>query len=529
MNVVIYARYSSHNQTEQSIEGQLKVCYEYAKKHKLTVINEYIDRAISGTSDNREQFQKMIKDSEQRQFQGVLLYQLDRFARNRIESAINENTLNKNGVEIISAKENLSNDPSGKLLKGVIETVNEYYSNELSVKVKRGMDINAEKCYYNGGIVPLGLKLQVVEVMNGPFGKKIKKKKFVIDEEKAPIVQKIFDMYIKDNTMADIIRYLNKQKIKTAQGKEFNKNNIRLVITNKKYIGIYAYKGKEIKGAIPSIIEEDVFYKAQEKLEKNKHAPARKRAKAQYLLTTKLFCGNCKEMMVGVSGTSGTGNLHCYYSCKGSWQGKCARKNIGKDYLEDLVVEKAREILTDKNIDILANGVIEYLKKQEDRTDLKRLQKMLSKKEKEKDNLLESLKQCNIDIVKNTIFEEIQKIEQEKVELRKQIMEEQGNYITVTLAQVKNFLKLIKKGSVNDLKYRKMLINVLIDKIYIYDDSITIMFNIQNKDFSAKYPNISEIESSYLGNNAQPSKIATFKKLRVVFLIFLIVNYLKKT
>ena len=137
MNVVIYARYSSHNQTEQSIEGQLKVCYEYAKKHKLTVINEYIDRAISGTSDNREQFQKMIKDSEQRQFQGVLLYQLDRFARNRIESAINENTLNKNGVEIISAKENLSNDPSGKLLKGVIETVNEYYSNELSVKVKR--------------------------------------------------------------------------------------------------------------------------------------------------------------------------------------------------------------------------------------------------------------------------------------------------------------------------------------------------------------------------------------------------------
>ena len=150
--------------------------------------------------------------------------------------------------------------------------------------------------------------------------------------------------------------------------------------------------------------------------------------------------------------------------------------------------------------------MVEYLKKQEDRTDLKRLQKMLNRKEKEEENLLDSLKQCNIDIVKNTIFEEIQKIEQEKVELRKQIMEEQGNYITVTLTQVKNFLKLIKKGSVKDLKYRKMLINVLIDKIYIYDDSITIMFNIQNKDFSAKYPNISEIESSYLGNNAQPNK-----------------------
>lgn len=506
MNVVIYARYSSHNQTEQSIEGQLKVCYEYAKKNKLTVINEYIDRAISGTSDNREQFQKMLKDSEQKQFQGVLLYQLDRFARNRIESAINENILNKNGVEIISAKENLSKDPSGKLLKGVIETVNEYYSNELSVKVKRGMDLNADKCYYNGGIVPLGLKLQVVEVTNGPFGKKIHKKKFIVDEEKAPIIQTIFDMYIKDNTMVDIINYLNKQQIKTAQGKEFNKNSIRLIITNKKYIGIYAYKGKEIKGAIPNIIQEDVFYKAQEKLEKNKHAPARKRAKAQYLLTTKLFCGNCKEMMVGVSGTSGNGNLHTYYSCKGSWQHKCKRKNIPKDYLEDLVIEKAREILTDENIEILANGVMEYLKKQEDKTDLKRLEKLMNKKEKEKANLLDSLKQCNIDIVKNTIFEEIQKVEKEKVEIQKQIIEEEGNYVKVTTSQIKAFLKMVKKGSSKDIKYRQMLINVLIYRIYIYDGSITIMFNIQDKKYKGKLPNINELECSYLGNNAQPTK-----------------------
>ncbi len=520
MNVVIYARYSSHNQTEQSIEGQLKVCYEYAKKNKLTVINEYIDRATTGTSDNREQFQKMLKDSEQKQFQGVLLYQLDRFARNRIESAINENTLNKNGVEIISAKENLSKDPSGKLLKGVIESVNEYYSNELSVKVKRGMDLNADKCYYNGGIVPLGLKLEVVEVMNGPFGKKIKKKRFVIDEEKAPIVQKIFNMYVNDHTMTDIIKYLNKQQIKTAQGKEFNKNSIRLIITNKKYIGIYAYKGKEIKGAIPNIIEEDVFYKAQEKLEKNKHAPARKRAKAQYLLTTKLFCGNCKEMMVGVSGTSGNGNLHTYYGCKGSWQHKCTRKNISKDYLENLVIEKAREILTDENIEILANGVFEYLKKQEDKTDLKRLQKLLHKKEKEKNNLLDSLKQCNIDIVKNTIFEEIQKIEQERIDIQKQIIEEEGNYIRVTVSQVKNFLKQIKKGSVNDIKYKKMLINVLINKIYLYDDNITIMFNIQNKDYRAKLPDINELECSYKGNNAQPRRITDLLQAYLSFFLF---------
>ncbi len=515
MNVVIYARYSSHNQTEQSIEGQLKVCYEYAKQNNLTVINEYIDRAITGTSDNREQFQKMIKDSEKKKFQGVLLYQLDRFGRNDIEAAINENILNKNGVELISAKVNFSKDPSGKLLKGVIRSINQYYSDELSVKVKRGMDINADKCYYNGGSVPLGLKLEIVEKMNGPFSKKIYKKKYAIDEEKAPMIQKIFDMYINDNTMADIIRYLNKQQIKTSQGKEFNKNSIRTIILNKKYIGIYSYKGKEVKGAIPSIIEEDVFYKAQEKLLKNKQAPARKRAKTPYLLTTKLFCGTCKEMFVGVSGTSKNGKLHCYYSCKGGWKHKCSRKNISKDYIEDLVIEQARNILTNENINIIAKGIVEYSKKQEDRTNLKRLQKLLTKKKQARNNLLDSLKKCNIDIVKNTIFEEIQKVEQEKVEIQNQIREEENSYIKLTVSEIRTFLKLVRKGSAEDFKYRQILINVLIYKIYVYDNNITIMFNVQNRICEAKLPDINEIECSFKGNNAQPKRsfVELFEKL----------------
>ena len=513
MNVVIYARYSSHNQTEQSIEGQLNVCYEYAKQNNLTVINEYIDRAMTGTNDNREQFQKMIEDSANGQFKAVLLYQLDRFGRNDLECAINENRLNKNGVEVLSAKENFTNDPSGKLLKGVIRSINQYYSDELSVKVRRGMDINGDKYFYNGGTVPLGLKLEIVEEQNGPFNKKIYKKRYVIDEEKAPIVQKIFEMYVNDNTMADIIRYLNEKGIKTSQGNEFNKNSIRTIILNKKYIGIYSYKGKETKGVIPSIVEEDVFYKAQEKLLKNKNAPARKRAKTQYLLTTKLFCGNCKEMMVGVSGTSKNGKLHCYYSCKGSWQKKCARKNISKDYIEDLVVERAREILTDENINIIAKAIVEYSRKQKNKSNLKTLQKQLKLKEKEKENLLDSLKKCKVDIVKQTIFEEIQKEEEERIIIQKQILEEEKAFIQMTIPQIKAFLKLIRNGSVTDFRYRQMLINVLIYRIYIYDDSLTIMFNIENKENKAKLPDIENVECSFNGNDAQPiKKIANTKK-----------------
>lgn len=143
MNVVIYARYSSHSQTEQSIEGQLHTCYEYAKNNGYLVVGEYIDRAQSGTTDSRAEFQRMIADSDKHTFEGVLVYQLDRFARNRYDSAINKAKLKKNGVRVISARENISDDASGILVEGVLESMAEYYSAELSQKIRRGMRIAA--------------------------------------------------------------------------------------------------------------------------------------------------------------------------------------------------------------------------------------------------------------------------------------------------------------------------------------------------------------------------------------------------
>lgn len=150
MNVVIYARFSSHNQTEQSIEGQLEVCKEYAKKNNYNIVGQYIDRAYTGTNDSRPDFQRMIEDSSKKLFEGVLVYQLDRFSRNRYDSALNKNKLKKNGVRVFSAKENISDDASGILMESVLEGMAEYYSAELSQKVKRGMSINAQKCLSTG-------------------------------------------------------------------------------------------------------------------------------------------------------------------------------------------------------------------------------------------------------------------------------------------------------------------------------------------------------------------------------------------
>ena len=173
MNIVIYARFSSHAQNEQSIEGQLKTCYDFAERNGYKVIAEYIDRALSGTvADNRPEFQRMIADSSKRQFQAILVYQLDRFARNRYDSATHKNKLKKNGV-VLSARENITDDASGVLMEAVLEGMVEYFSVELSQKVKRGMALTAEKCEFTGAGVPLGYK--------------IIDKKYAVDEETAPL------------------------------------------------------------------------------------------------------------------------------------------------------------------------------------------------------------------------------------------------------------------------------------------------------------------------------------------------------
>ena len=224
MNVVIYARYSCSNQREESIEGQLKVCYKYAQDNNYNVVAEYIDRAMSGTTDRRPEFKRMIIDSKKRQFEGVLVYQLNRFSRDRYDSANNKAILKKNGVKVISACERISDDASGVLMESVLEGMAEYYSKELSQKVIRGMNINATKCISNGGTIPLGFYID-------------ENKKYQINSETAPIVVRIFEMYSNGYTMKEIIDFLNARGYKTVKGNQFNKNSLSRILTNKKYIG----------------------------------------------------------------------------------------------------------------------------------------------------------------------------------------------------------------------------------------------------------------------------------------------------
>ncbi|MDK2903578.1 MAG: site-specific recombinase [Clostridiales bacterium] len=463
MKTVIYARFSSHSQNEQSIEGQLKTCYDYAERNGYQVIGEYIDRAISGTAaENRPEFQRMISDSAKRQFQAVIVYQLDRFARNRYDSATYKARLSKNGVRVLSARENISDDASGILMESVLEGMAEYYSAELSQKIRRGMNLNAEKGLVTGGNVALGYKVE--------------EKQLVLDPETAPIVKRIFEMYLAGNTMAKIIRYLNDNKVETSRGNEYNKNSIRRILTNRRYIGVYTYKDTEVADGVPRIIDDTTFEQEQILMEKNKKAPARAKAvDKSYILTTKLFCGHCKVAMTGISGTSRNGAIHQYYQCVTTRRkGDCNKKSVQKATIEDLVINKIRELLTDSNIGKIALKVSELSQKERNTDVIKRIQKLLKENEVATNNLIKALESGK---VVDVIATQIEKRQAERIELENQLAREKMLRPDLTFEQVKYFFDRFKDGDMNSIVYRQTLVDIFVSKIYLYDDKLLILCN----------------------------------------------------
>lgn len=495
MNAVIYARYSSHGQTEQSIEGQLKACYEYAKKNGYTVIYEYIDRAQSGTSsDKRNNFQKMIHDSSKQQFEVVLVYQLDRFARNRYDSATYKARLKKNGVKVISVRENLTDDASGIFMEAVLEGMAEYYSAELSQKVKRGIAISVEKCKFIGGFVPLGYTVN-------------KDKYYEIDLITASIVQKCFELYAAGRTFREIDKSILEQFGQPLKGNIFNKLN--KMLSNRNYIGIYTRGGTEVKDGMPRIVSDELFERVQQILAKNKKAPARARAHEEYLLTTKLFCGYCRDMMVGISGTSKSGKIHNYYTCKGVWNKKgCKKKNVKKSYIEDLIVLKARQQLTDENINLIVKAVCEMSRKDKNAPHIAEIKRSIKESDKAIENLLIAIERGeNLDI----LMERLTKKNQEKSELESSLSKIKMDSIEIDEKEVRFFFYQLQKGNIDDEKSRKALIAIFINEVYLYDDKVRIIFNATDRPITIDCSLLDEIESLENGEYTEIGRCSYIK------------------
>jgi len=505
MIAVIYARYSDSKQTEQSIEGQLKVCYQYAEANGYSVLNEYIDRAQTGKTDDRTQFRKMLADSKKKQFDAVIVYALDRFGRNLLQALNNEKSLKDNGADILSATEHTENTASGRMQRNILMTFAQYYSDELAQKVSRGMKINAEKGLSNGGTTPLGYKIE--------------DKQYVINEETAPIVKEIFTKYADDWSIKQICDSLNERQLKSARKSAFNKSSLHKMLLNRKYLGIYIYNGNEIPGGMPQIIDEELFSKVAEKMVANKKAPGRARAKSEYLLTTKLFCGYCKEMMIGHSANkvSKNGTIYNYYKCKNRGHGKpCKKEMVMKDYIEDIVVNECRKVLTSENIKKIAKALVEVVLSLDDRTEIERLESLLKKAENDKTNHMASLRACSDDTVREMIFEDLSRIGAEIKELTKNLELENARRHVVTKEQITNHLTSLADGDVNDIVYRRSLIRLLVNRIFLYDDKYTITFNSGEEEVTITTELLKKIEKSLEGKSVCLLSRSVHQKMKKV-------------
>lgn len=465
-NAVIYARFSSHAQNEQSIEGQLAECHAFAERNNLRITHEYIDRALTGTTDKRPEFLQMIEDSKRKGFQFVIVYQLDRFARNRYDSATYKAKLKKNGVRVLSAKENITDDASGILIEGVLESMAEYYSAELSQKIKRGISISASKCKYFGGSVPLGYKVD-------------EKKNFIVNEETAPIVKQMFQMLAGGYNYAQIARYLNARGILTARGGKWGKNSFQSVFSNRRYLGKYIFHGEEIDGGMPRLIDDELFAAVQKVLEKYAAAPSRGKAKIEYLLSDRLICGHCGNKMTGISSTSKSKKIHHYYKCAGNNKGTCKKRTVRKQFIEDEIIAAIvgeHGILTDEFIDMIAAETYLLIQAERNDTEIKRLENLVAENQKSINNLMQALM---LGKIADTILAQIERLENENKELQDTIDTEKAMQINYSYADIRKWLLHFRTLDYSKTKHRKALIDTFIYKVILYDDKMKILFHLK--------------------------------------------------
>lgn len=455
MKAVIYARYSSDNQREESIEGQIRDCRAYAEYNGIEIVGEYIDRAFSAKTDDRPDFQRMIADSAKKLFDVVLVWKLDRFARNRYDSAFYRYTLRKNGVRLISVKENISDGPEGIILESMIEGMNQYFSAELSQKIKRGMRETRLKGHFQGGYAPYGYKL------DGP--------KIIIDEEAAENVRFIFTEYSKGVRVCDILDELARQG-RLCSGKPFSEHTIYNVLRREKYTGVYCYGGDEMTDMYPKIIEPELYKKVHSIIEKNRYG--KRSVNVVYLLRGKIFCGYCGQTVIADCSGGSSGKKKYYYKCRGRKDrlNDCKKKTVRKEELEQLVMDAVITRLNDKGfMDKFVQDILsEQEKRSRERSSLQALVREQKQIETALNNIMTAIEKG---VVNGTTQKRMKELEARQEELERLILIERSKQsITYTESQIREYYEKTLKEE------PQALINLLVKRIVLYDDKVEIYF-----------------------------------------------------
>lgn len=452
---VIYARFSFHGQTEQSIEGQLRVCEQYAKNNDIVILHTNIDRAMTGTNDNRPDFQQMIKDSSNKEWENIIVYKLDRFSRNKYETAKYKKVLKDNGVKLLSAMENIPDTPEGIILESLLEGMAEYYSAELAQKVNRGMNETRLKGNFTGG--------------NIIYGYYVENHKVKVNEEQAEIVRFIYKQYSIGTYVKDIISQLTEKRI-FNKGKTFARNIIYNILKNEKYSGIYRFNGKIYDNMYPKIVPSEIYDKVRQKINLNKYG--KRSTEVVYLLRHKLKCGYCGMPISAECGTVSNSTKRHYYKCLGrKRKNGCKKSMIRKGILENFILDNIIKIVSSsKYIEKLIDGI---MKAQESLSNGNSILNSILKDKKQAENTLNNImKAVEQGVINNTTNKRMKDFENQIEDLERQILIEKSRTI------LKLSKEDIKEYYIQALQLEhKLLIDYLIQEIKVFEDKIEITFN----------------------------------------------------
>ena len=486
----IYARYSSTNQREESIEAQVRACQEYAKRTGLMIVDIYADAAKTGTNAEREEFQCMIEDSSQGKFRYMIIHKLDRFSRDRYDSIAYKRKLKANGVILRSVLENLDGSPESLILESLLEGMAAYYSQNLSRECLKGLKENGYKCIHNGGIAPLGYDVDPAT------------RKYVVNEKEANIVRYVFTQYAKGIGYNQIIRHLNEQGYLSKRGKTFGKNSLHELLKNVRYAGVYTFNLKKersvtgsrnpqfkprkewiyIKGGMPQIIDKETFDTVQEKLAQNRKNSGRFKAKQLYMLAGLIQCGECGAAMYGNRLIDGRHHKeYLAYRCSGKdYKQSCSNKSIRKEIIENYVLQQLQQdLFSDESIKKLSAQLLSYEQtiKQESKKDRDQASYDLKQVRQKIAKVVELVSESGISI--DTVKEQMKQLETQKRKIESYIdsLDDKDKIADISEQALGTIIQQ-SRNIINskDCKACRQILSYYIDRVLVYADHVEIKY-----------------------------------------------------
>lgn len=459
---VIYARYSSHAQNDASIEQQVCECMEYARANGIDIIATFADRAVSGRTDRRPEFQRMMRQAKSGHFNTVLAYKSNRIARNMMDALVYEDKLSKLNVDVVYCKEEFGNNATGRFMLRTMMNMNQFYSENMSEDITRGMIDRAKQCKVNG-MPPFGYR-------KGPD------ERLEIDPEQADAVREIFARVADGDSMAAIADDFNARCIRTAAGQKWTRSSFNTIIRNERYLGIYIYGDVRIPDGMPRILDDTTFARVQAILKGRGEVKGRRRGVGTYLLTGRLYCGLCGAPMTGRSGTSRHGHPYYYYECSRKMRHHtCDKRAIRREAAEDMVVGAlCNTVLGDAGVrEWMIQAVMQEQEARRAVSPLPRLRAEVADVDAAIANILKAIESG---IFTASVNARLNELEARRADLQARIRAEEAGRAEVSADDIAAWLDSFSTGRADDPEFRRRLARTFLSRAYLYDDSITLIY-----------------------------------------------------